>query len=301
MMETVTGGSALEILLVEDNPGDALLVIELIREIEGEAVGVRHVTRLGEALRALEDADFDAVLLDLSLPDAFGVATVQQIRASSPHVPIVVLSGGDERLAIEAVHEGAEDYVPKMEIAGARLMRALRYAIERHARMHRMAFYDQLTHLPNRALFRDRVARAILRGRRDGDVCAVLFVDLDGFKRINDTFGHDAGDDVLRGVARRMRTALRTTDVAARYGGDEFVVLLPSLRRPEDALIVAEKLRSAIAQPRTVAGRELSVGASIGIALHPRDGADVDGLLLFADAAMYAKKSDKKVVIALAG
>ena len=284
----------LKLLLVEDNPSVAQLVIEVVREEEPDAVEVVHVSRLADALAALEGDDFDAILLCLSLPDAFGLETVQRIRANSPHVPIVVLSGTDERIAIDAVREGAQDFVRKTDVAGAGLIGSVRYAIGRHARMHRIAFFDTLTHLPNRMLFRDRATQAILQARRCGDVFAVLFLDLDDFASVNDVLGHEAGDVVLQGVARRMRGVLRSADIAARYGGDEFAVLLGSLRRPDEAGLVAIKLRAAVAQPQTIGGNEVVVGASIGIASFPRDGEDVDALVQYADQAMYAEKQRGK-------
>src|ERR1700682_1978859 len=119
------------LLVVEDNPGVAHLIGEVVREEEPDAVEVLHVTHLAEAQAALERDDFDAVLLCLSLPDAFGVETVQRIRTTSPHVPILVLTGTDERIAIDAVREGAQDFIRKTEVVGTRLIGSVRYAIGR--------------------------------------------------------------------------------------------------------------------------------------------------------------------------
>ena len=293
--------SLLRILLVEDDAADARLVIELFRDCRAVAAEVRHVTRIADARLALAEDTYDVVLLDLSLPDGFGTATVRRVRADAPHTPVVVLSGlGDENAAMAAVTEGAQDYLVKSEIDDASLLRAIRYAIGRHERMHRIAYYDTLTGLPNRALFRDRLTQALARAERHGDKTALLFIDLDGFKRINDAHGHESGDVVLRAAAGRIRECLRASDVAARHGGDEFTVLLPSITRYEDATLVAEKLRGRITARLEVDGRDLSVGASIGIALFPADGTDADALTQHADDAMYLAKRRGKNQIVLA-
>ena len=295
-MSGESGATTLKILLVEDNPGDARLVIELLRDGPGLAPDVRHVTTIAAAGESLADESYDVVLLDLSLPDGNGITTVRRIRTFAPHVPVVVLSGlGDEESAIAAVSEGAQDYLLKSELDDVRLVRSLRYAVRRHERLHRIAYFDSLTDLPNRDLFRDRATQALGRAQRNDEKGALLFIDLDSFKRINDTFGHDAGDMVLRAAADRIRAALRASDIAARHGGDEFTVLLPSIACYDDANLVAQKLLHSIGAPLTIAGDDVMLGASIGIALYPLNGSDFDALAAHADAAMYhAKRHGRK-------
>jgi diguanylate cyclase (GGDEF)-like protein len=167
-------------------------------------------------------------------------------------------------------------------------------AIERkqlYARLHRMAQYDELTGLPNRACFRDRLGTALARVRRNGGRIALLYVDLDRFKQINDTYGHGGGDQLLRAVADRLTACVRDTDTVARLGGDEFVVLLESIVEPEDAQRVVEKVRSAFAQPLSITGHSLGIGMSIGIALYPEDGEAEMQLLKQADDRMYRMKA----------
>jgi diguanylate cyclase (GGDEF)-like protein len=161
--------------------------------------------------------------------------------------------------------------------------------------MQRVAYFDMLTGLPNRALFRDGLTQALARSQRYAEKMALLFIDLDGFKRINDVYGHETGDAVLRAVAGRIRESLRASDVAARYGGDEFTVMLPFIDSDEDGAFVAEKLRRCIAAPLKIDGRDVSVGASIGVALFPEDGRDADTLTLHADDAMYRAKRRGKI------
>jgi diguanylate cyclase (GGDEF)-like protein/PAS domain S-box-containing protein len=166
-------------------------------------------------------------------------------------------------------------------------------ALERmqlQTRLRRMAQYDGLTGLPNRALLHDRIETAIAAARRAKGRLALLYLDLDRFKEVNDTLGHAAGDVLLHDVAQRLRQCVRDADTVARIGGDEFVVLLADVRRMEDAETVADKIRDVLARPVTMDGHELTVGASIGIARWPENGDSAKDLLLIADAAMYAAK-----------
>ena len=159
------------------------------------------------------------------------------------------------------------------------------------ARLNYLAFSDCLTGLANRTLFRDRLRQSLLASRRTGDGFALLACDLDGFKSINDTYGHEAGDQVLRVAAERLRSCCREVDTAARMGGDEFALILPGVSDPDDAALVANRLIVALAEPIVVDGDSCSVGASVGIALYPRDGQTVETLVRAADAAMYASKA----------
>lgn len=158
--------------------------------------------------------------------------------------------------------------------------------------LKRVAEYDSLTDLPNRALFSDRLQHALAQARRDNLRLALMFVDLDDFKPINDTFGHHAGDLLLRAVARRMLECTRESDTVGRIGGDEFVVLLPHINHPDDALAVAEKIRAALDQPFDIEGYgRLKVSSSIGVAISPEHGEDEFTLSRNADNAMYQAKS----------
>jgi diguanylate cyclase (GGDEF)-like protein len=153
-----------------------------------------------------------------------------------------------------------------------------------------VARHDTLTGLPNRAVFIDRVEHAILTARRSGRFLAVLFIDLDNFKDINDNFGHAVGDEILVLVAQALRTAVREADTVARLGGDEFVILLESMDEEQDARRVAQALIDRVAERIAASGRTLGVGLSIGISLYPRDGANAGELIRHADEAMYLSK-----------
>lgn len=164
-----------------------------------------------------------------------------------------------------------------------------------------LAHHDTLTALPNRILFYDRLNQAITRARRDKESFAVLFLDLDGFKLINDTFGHDVGDALLREVAKRIVACVRDSDTVARMGGDEFTVILSNVRTPNSKDRVAKKIVEAIARPFVLNGKNCSVSVSIGIALYPDNGKTAEQLVKIADAAMYLAKNSGKNCYRFAG
>jgi len=154
----------------------------------------------------------------------------------------------------------------------------------------RSAELDFLTQLPNRVLFLDRLATAITTAKRHGTRLALLFLDLDNFKQINDTLGHAVGDEVLKRVARRLETSIRDADTVSRHGGDEFVILLTEISQPADAGLIADKMLEALRAPSEIEGHDLGQEASIGITIYPDDGEDSDTLMVRADAAMYHAK-----------
>jgi diguanylate cyclase (GGDEF)-like protein/PAS domain S-box-containing protein len=165
---------------------------------------------------------------------------------------------------------------------------------EREQRIQHLADHDALTGLLNRRLLEDRLQQSITLARRNDALVAVMLIDLDGFKAVNDQFGHLMGDYALRTVARRLRECVRESDTVARLGGDEFVVLLSGQRVPEDSSLVAEKILAGLTEPVAAGGRRFEIGASIGISIYPRDGTTPEALLKHADAAMYRVKEAGK-------
>ena len=289
------------ILLVEDSRSDARLLEATLQDAGVHRFRLTHVERLAEALAALAGGGFDVVLLDLHLPDSQGLDTLAELEREHPGVPVVVLTGlDDEDLAVRAVQAGAQDYLMKGEVAASTLARAMRYAVERQRaerRLAQLALRDPLTGLPNRVLFADRLEQAIARvGRHTttngrGHELALMFVDLDGFKEVNDSLGHLAGDELLVDIADRLRAELRSSDTVARLGGDEFVVLCEDVLGADAALVLAQRLGQVIAQPSALEAGEATVTAAIGVALAvPEE--DAGSLLRRADAAMYAAKRD---------
>jgi diguanylate cyclase (GGDEF)-like protein/PAS domain S-box-containing protein len=198
-----------------------------------------------------------------------------------------------ERLVVERTLEVSQR-ASELERLNASL-RAISDGLEekvrqRTAQLAYQAQHDYLTGLPNRVLFEERLERAVASAHRYGRQLAVLFLDLDGFKLVNDTWGHDAGDHVLKQVAKRLPTGLRNSDTLARFGGDEFVVLATEINHPEDAGEVARSLLDSLAGPYEVMGHQVPLRASIGISVFPLDALEASRLLRHADTAMYAAK-----------
>ena len=193
---------------------------------------------------------------------------------------------------------------PQRQTDGSTLWHGYLTDIQMHKdaeeRIRLMAQHDSLTGLPNRALFDDLVQAALAAGQRDRMQHALLFLDLDYFKPVNDSFGHRVGDLLLQEVTHRLRAAVRESDTPARIGGDEFVVLLRRIQREEDALLVGEKIRAALNQPFLIEGHCLQISASIGIALFPRHGTSVLELERKADEAMYLSKERGRNTVTLA-
>jgi diguanylate cyclase (GGDEF)-like protein len=284
--------------------GESETIRILVAMREGEAVSARFaaagtrsacvpVDSVAAALEELHRERYHAILLDPGLPDAEGPATVAHLRDVAPDVAVIaVLAEADERAAISYLQAGAQDCVVR-GLADEALLRAVRFALERirtEKRLSQLAAYDPLTGLVNRPTFLHRLNRAIARARRTNKEVAILFVDLDGFKPINDAFGHAIGDALLRLVALRLGTVVRATDTVARLGGDEFAIVLEGIASSHDIACIADKVLDAIKAPAAVSGRDISISASVGIALFPGCGWEPSALLRHADAAMYRAK-----------
>lgn len=286
----------IKLLLVEDNPADARLVQELLAEVaNSQYIHFHKTSTLKDALEILYNNDFDVLLIDLGLPDSQGLETLNQIQSVRPSLPVVVLSGhNDEDVALEAVQAGAQDYLVKGQGDGNLLARSLYYAIERKRSEERLAYlaqYDPLTGLPNRSLFRERLTQGIQLARRRQELMALLFLDLDHFKDINDTLGHDAGDQLLINVAERLKGCIRSEDTVARLGGDEFTIILGRIKQREEAAIVAQKIIDAMSLPITLSNNEVIITTSLGIATYPSCGLDPETLIKNADTALYSAKA----------
>jgi diguanylate cyclase (GGDEF)-like protein len=165
---------------------------------------------------------------------------------------------------------------------------------EAEEKIRHLANHDELTGLPSLRLAKDRLTMAIGYARRHEDIAAIMFVDLDGFKEVNDSFGHDAGDDMLRYVARQLEGCVREVDTVARIGGDEFIIIAGGLSSRADASVIARAVVALVSQPTTLRGNDVHVSASVGIALYPADEQDPDRLIKLADEAMYEVKKNGK-------
>lgn len=294
------------LLLVEDDPGDARLTEEMFRAApEGLLPQLHWVTTAPEAIQTLTSKHgCGGVLLDLTLAGTQGLETFATIKPHAEQLPIIVLSDDDDdRLAVAAVVAGAQDYLVKGSFDAAQLRRALLYAAHRkqvEVALTRRALHDELTGAPRRTLLLDRLQVALARAQRQGGSGALLFIDLDRFKQVNDSLGHAAGDKVLQETYRRLVACVRESDTVARFGGDEFVVLLPETSQEEDGLAVGRKLLAALAAPFPLAGREgppIGIAASIGVAGFDSAALSAEALLERADRAMYRAKSEGRATV----
>ena len=227
-------------------------------------------------------------LLDFMAPDQTARVTALMALGTDTRYECAVIGRGGQRIPVEAVVRTLWRNGEPMRLA---LLRDLRDRDAAQARIHHLAHHDSLTGLPNRSAFMEQLDALMLAARSEPGVLALLVIDLDHFKRVNDSLGHAAGDALLRTVAMRIVATLRTTDLVARFGGDEFMVLLPGIEHRGDVEEVATKLQQAIAQPLAAEGRPISVTPSIGIALFPEHGESALQLIKHADTAMYLAKA----------
>jgi len=269
-----------------------------------------------DAVQAVREAldngrPFDVVFLDMRMPPGpDGLWAATRIRELDELVDIVVATAysdvSPEEMARQVPPEGSLFYLQKPFHVHEVRQSAIALGRRRRAenRIRQLAYYDEVTRLPNRALFLERLGQALAAAQRHHRPMALLFLDLDNFKRINDSLGHAIGDLLLTEAARRLASSLRASDavaldrvragkeLVARLGGDEFTVLLPELNHAEDAGEVAHRLITALSQPLQLGGHEIAITASIGIAVFPDDGTDVDSLVKHADMAMYFTKRE---------
>jgi diguanylate cyclase (GGDEF)-like protein len=248
---------------------------------------------LEEALDSLSRTEFRAAFVDLDGAPG-GLSSIQRLRKAQEELPLVALGAlEDEQLRHRAMGAGAQDYLPKAAITGYTFRQSLRYAIERkqtEEKLSYLAHRDPLSGLFNRRLFRERLELAVREAARRGSSFAVLLLDLDRFKTVNDSLGHGIGDRLLEAVAGRIRTNVHEEDVVARLGGDEFAVLLNEVYAEEEALEAAQRLLEALVPPVRLGDYEIGVTASVGICLYPDHGETAEEILGRADKAMYRAK-----------
>ena len=287
----------LRVLIVEDSENDALLLLRGLSRggFEPEFKRVETPEAMAAALSA---QPWDIIVSDYSMPHFSGLAALWVLKQSGLDLPFILVSGTiGEDVAVEAMKAGAHDYVMKgnLQRLGTAIERELREAEVRkerkqtEERLKYLAQYDPLTNLPNRNLLYERMEQALVSSRHESKPLALILMDLDHFKEINDTIGHHAGDLLLQQVGLRLQGALRKTDTVARLGGDEFGVLLPGVDE-EGATLAARQLLKALEPPFVIGELTMHARASIGIAFFPTHGEDRDTLMRRADIAMYLAK-----------
>lgn len=291
----------LEILIVDDDELDRL---SIIRAMKKSAVSVNFSqASTGEAgLEAARLKHFDVILLDFRLPDRDGIDVLKSLRRDqdSPYTIIMVSRQEDEKLAEVAIEAGAQDFLLKDEVNDRRLLRAMRQAQHRfrleqalsesHQKVQQMAEKDALTGLSNRFDFERALALAVPRAQREKGRLAVLLLDVDHFKTVNDTYGHAVGDQLLIEVARRLGQVVRGSDVLARLGGDEFVILAQNMERDDQATLLGERIVACFAAPMVFDDTQWTVTTSIGIAVLGDYTHSAMDLMKCADIAMYRAK-----------
>ena len=300
---------SIKILNVEDDDDDAEVLARALKCAPGREYELHRTQSLADMPNAIAATRPDLILLDLHLPDARGADTIHGAMRYAADIPVLVLTGsGSEQIGQSSIDAGVQDFIPKAELLSANLPRSIDYAIRRKQMQRdteQRAVRDSLTGLTNRAGLMQYLIRATSRARRQGGGFAVAFLDLDGFKAINDRYGHAAGDEVLVTVAKRAQSIARANDTLCRLGGDEFVFLLDGSATRAKARQGASRFSAIISKPIALSAVEgsphVSVSASFGLAVCPKDSLDPQELMSIADKAMYDCKREKQTSVSRSG
>ncbi|MDX8386681.1 MAG: EAL domain-containing protein [Gallionella sp.] len=301
--------STIRVLIIDDDPDDSLLIQDDLKDVINISYKVTCCYNYDDGLVALQSNQFDVATVDYRLGAKSGIDLVKAayLQATST-TPIIFITGqGEHSVDVAAIKAGASDYIEKSKISSDILERSIRHSIEKQSIMldlvrtnkklelawhhqEMLASHDTLTGLPNRTLLNDRLNNSIKRAKRQGGILGIMFIDLDQFKEINDSLGHSIGDRLLQTATKKITHCLRQCDTLARFGGDEFIVILNELNDKKDAIKVARKINEVMSQSIAIDGHKLFATASVGIATYPHDGITTDTLIKNADIAMYSAK-----------
>jgi len=290
----------LKILVCDDDSADRKIVQAYLQRVNDREIVILEAGQRPEIQNALDRGRVDLILMDIQMPEKSGLEWLTQI-VEKQTAPVVMLTGfGNEEVAVQCIQEGAVGYLPKSGLSAERLAGAIDDAIMRweqmqkdranQAELERLAAVDPLTGLWNRREVLSRLKEHIKHAGRFGEELSLLMLDIDYFKKVNDRYGHITGDDVLEKVAALMLHNIRDTDIAGRYGGDEFLIVLPRTNLPR-GLSVAERLRQVIeaAEMRELQGNVFSITVSQGFCSYER-GEDIFSLIARTDNALYRAK-----------
>jgi diguanylate cyclase (GGDEF)-like protein len=291
-----------KILLVDDCEDNLFTIAESLR-----MAGYTHVSTISNPMHVRQlhqQNNYDLIVLDMQMPHMDGLEVMESLLdvEKTPYLPVLTITGNSD-YKIAALKAGARDFLTKpydltelhQRIHNLLEVRLLYKSVSEQNRVQQeLALRDPLTNLPNRRLLLDRLEKAIQRASRDDQSVALFFLDLDGFKQVNDVHGHPVGDLLLKTVAQRLQNMTREHDTVARLGGDEFVMLISGIADPADAVRPASDALSILSQPYKINDIEVQVTASIGIAFYPAHGHDAESLIAHADRSLYdAKRSGK--------
>jgi diguanylate cyclase (GGDEF)-like protein len=296
-----------KIFVIDDDDQIRALLLDIFKE----GYDCWEARSAEEALLVLAQESFDLVISDINMGGMSGLELVPHVHSISPDSVVLMISGQNNiEAAIEAMRAGAFDYIMKpfdIRQVEAAVERALKQSAllkekrrykdqletlltERTAEVNRLAYYDTLTSLPNRTLFKDRLEQAVAVAQRAGDLLGILFISLDQLKKVNDTLGHLPGDQLMKQVSARLRSCVTASDTVARFGGDEFAVMLTHIDGAKDAVEFIGSIRESLRVPFDLEGHELYATTSVGVSLYPFDGKDSDSLLKNASSALYRVK-----------
>ena len=293
-----------KVLIVDDKKSNVLLLEQMLRG--AGYVSVASTMDPRQVCELHRKNAYDLILLDLEMPGMDGFQVMDNLREIEieGYLPVLAVTAYPAH-KLRALYGGAKDFISKpfdlsevlMRVRNMLEVRLLHGAARNHAKMlEALALNDPLTGLANRRLLAERMSVALLHARRNTCSMAVVYLDLDGFKKINDTLGHGAGDNLLKMVARRLELTVREEDTVARLGGDEFAIALWHVGSVDDAAAVALKAIEAVSRPYAIEGQPVSITASAGVSLYPIHGEDANTLLENADLALYeAKHAGKNV------
>jgi diguanylate cyclase (GGDEF)-like protein len=301
----------IKVIMCDDDPADRSLVRQLLKKATTHEFSLIEVSDGSELMQALDKEPIDVILLDVQLPGRSGLDLLEEINAKNI-APVVMATGfGDEMMAVEAMKLGAYDYLPKMQLSASSLARVVtnaldKWQMEREISHYRkeivyMAKVDELTGINNRRSLLDSLKSAIEKAQKDGSQLNLFTLDIDFFKKVNDTYGHDAGDEVLVGVTKAVQTCLPMGAIFGRQGGEEFMVVLPG-RDLDFTRETAEKCRSFVEDSTLIERDGLNVKAtvSLGIAGLSETVNNFDEIIKQADLALYKAKENGRNRVELA-